>query len=154
MGNKKVLIILGIVILALIVLGYLFFGYRGGKLETKILKVNGTEFSVEMADTTLSRMKGLSGRDGLAENEGMFFVFDSPANQGFWMKDMKFPIDIIWVKGDKIVGFAENVQPEPGKTVFGLKIYNSPEPVDRVLEVNAGTVAKYGFKAGDEVTYN
>lgn len=153
MGNKKVLIILGIVILVFIVLGYLFFGYRGGKLETKILKVNGVEFSVEIADTTLSRMQGLSGRDGLAENEGMFFVFDSPANQGFWMKDMKFPIDIIWIKGDKIAGFFENAQPEPGKTVFGLKIYNSSEPVDQVLEVNAGTVTKYGFKVGQAVSF-
>ncbi|MFA6354400.1 MAG: DUF192 domain-containing protein [Candidatus Paceibacterota bacterium] len=153
MGNKKVLIILGIVILAFIVFGYLFFGYRGGKLETKFLKVNGVEFSVEMADTTLSRMKGLSGRDGLVENEGMFFVFDSPANQGFWMKDMKFPIDIIWIKDGKIVGFVENAQPEPGKTVFGLKIYNSSEPVDRVLEVNAGTVAKYGFEVGQSVSF-
>lgn len=166
MKNKK-LIFLIITILILFGLGAWFFGFRGqadfGRGEVQI---NGKVFKVEVADTIRSRAQGLSGREGMDEDYGMIFIFDSPAMQGFWMKDMNFPLDMIWIKGDspsqifpgktwegKIVGFKENVQPEPEKTVFGLTVYNSPEPVDKVLELNAGTVQKKGIKVGDMVKF-
>jgi uncharacterized protein len=110
-------------------------------------------FRVDLARTMLERSQGLSGRGRLGDDEGMYFIFDSPAVQGFWMKDMLFAIDIVWVLGDRVVGFRENAQPEPGKSIFTLPVYYSPEPVDRVLEVNAGTVAKYGIEIGDTVEF-
>ncbi len=135
------------------------FSHRGLKGE-QIITIAGKKFRVEVADTFASRAKGLSGHAPLAENEGMLFIFDAPGNYGFWMKGMKFPIDIIWIRGDKVVGLTENV-PVP-KGIFDFKTYYPPEPVypargeisggaDKVLEVKAGTVGKYGFRVGDTV---
>jgi hypothetical protein len=67
------------------------------------------------------------------------------------MKDMKFPIDIIWISGDEVVGIDENAEPEPGKPLSDLKIYYPPREIDSVLEVNAGTAEKYNLKVGDTV---
>jgi hypothetical protein len=82
----------------------------------------------------------------------MYFIFDKPGNYGFWMKDMKFPIDIIWISGDEVVGIDENAEPEPGEPLSDLKIYYPPREIDRVLEVNAGAAEKYNLKVGDTVT--
>ncbi|TSC82767.1 MAG: DUF192 family protein [Parcubacteria group bacterium Gr01-1014_20] len=154
MRNRKLIWSL-ITIVVLVVVGGWFFGFKGkANLGKGEVRINDQTFSVDVADTMMSRSQGLSGREKLEDSEGMFFVFDSPGNHGFWMKDMKFAIDIIWIKGERIVGFQENAKPEPEKSVFGLKTYYPPEAVDRVLEVNAGTVAKYGFKVGDSVYLN
>lgn len=162
------LIVLGIGAVALaagIIGSVLLGGSRNPPLPGAKLLLGGEVFEVELARTILEKARGLSGREGLGENEGMLFVFGAPAAQSFWMKGMKFPIDIIWIQGDRIVGFAENVQPEPGlrldgvatatqagKSDFALKIYSSPEPVDRVLEVRAGTVARLDVKIGDQIS--
>lgn len=122
-------------------------------LKAAEIKIGENVFAVEVASTTISRARGLSGRDGLGENKGMFFIFDGLDSYGFWMKDMKFPIDIIWIKNDRVVGVTENAAPEPGVPLRNLKIYSPPEPVDRVLEVPAGTVKRRGIKVGDKVFY-
>lgn len=106
---------------------------------------NGMIVNVEIADTQAERVLGLYGHEPLLENEGMFFVFPNKEIQGFWMKDMLFPIDIIWIDGQMVVGFQQNAQPEnPVKT-----IYYSPAPVDSVLEVQAGFVVQNEVHIGD-----
>lgn len=120
-------------------------------LPASSVSIGGKVFTTEVADTMLSRTRGLSGRDSLPDGGGMLFVFPTSTGSGFWMKDMKFPIDIVWIRGEKVVGFAENMQPEPGKTMWSLKIYYPPEYVDMVLEINAGAVKKYGLRVGDMV---
>lgn len=139
-----------IIFLALL---FWFFGF-GKPAKFSDIKVGERDFKVWVADTPASRTKGLSGKAFMSEDEGMFFIFDSTGDYGFWMKGMLFPIDIVWIKGDKVAGFSESVQPEPGKTIFGLKSYHPPEPIDRVLELNAGMVAKYGLKVGDVIKFN
>jgi uncharacterized membrane protein (UPF0127 family) len=67
------------------------------------------------------------------------------------MKDMLFPIDIIWIKDFKIVDIASNVLPEGAKNILELKVYYPKDKADKVLEINAGLAEKYGFKIGDEV---
>ncbi len=107
--------------------------------------VNGTRVNVEIADTAAERVQGLSFHEPLLENEGMLFLFETKEIQGFWMKDMLFPIDIIWIDGDTVVGFQQDAPLEdPVHT-----IYYSPVPVDRVLEVQAGFVAQNGVQVGD-----
>ena len=81
----------------------------------------------------------------------MLFVFSSPGIQNFWMKDMNFPIDIIWISGGKVAGFAQDAEPQPGVPLWRLTIYTSPNNVDQVLEVPAGTVAKDGITIGAPV---
>jgi hypothetical protein len=138
-------------ILVLAIAGYYFFGWGKPAAGTAEVVIGNSHFKVEIADTPTSRAQGLSGRPSLAEDSGMLFLFDDTANHGFWMKDMNFAIDIIWIKGDKIVGFRENAEPEPGKSVSGLEIYYPPEPVDKVLEINAGLAGKYNFHVGDAI---
>lgn len=58
------------------------------------------KIKAEVVDNEEARMKGLSGRDNLADDEGMFFVFEKSDIYPFWMKDMKFAIDIIWIMED------------------------------------------------------
>ena len=154
MKNRKLVISI-ITILLLIIAGGIFFGFsRKGNLPTGEIKIGGQVFKVEVANSMMSRAQGLSGREKLDEGAGMLFIFDGLGKYGFWMKDMKFAIDIVWISGNKIVGFQQNAQPEPTKTIFGLTTYYPPEEVDKVLELNAGAVAKYGFRIGDAVEFN
>ena len=118
-----------------------------------IVTIRGKEFAVDLADTMARQARGLSGREELSENEGMYFIFNSTGTRGFWMRDMKFAIDILWIRDNRVVGVTENMLPEPDKNIFTYTKYYPPEPVDRVLEVLAGTVAREGFKAGDEVKF-
>ena len=76
------------------------------------ITVNDQILIADISATPEQRTKGLSVKDTLAENEAMLFVFDVEAEHRFWMKDMKFPIDIIWISRDKIVVDIEhNLQP-------------------------------------------
>lgn len=147
-------LILGL-FMALVAAGFLVYG-SGLVSKPKHGKVviHETEFQVEVADSSLKRSKGLSGRENLGESEGMLFIFPEPAFQVFWMKGMRIPIDILWVKGDRVIGFVENAQPEPGVRTMSLKRYTSPEAVSQVLEVRAGTVERLGIEIGDEVIVN
>jgi uncharacterized membrane protein (UPF0127 family) len=64
---------------------------------------------------------------------------------------MKFPLDILWIGGNNILGFAENAAPETGIPLWKLKIYSSPKGTDKVLEVNVGTVRQNDIKVGDVI---
>lgn len=120
--------------------------------NTKIVKVKGSEVKVEIAKSEKERQKGLSERTSLEENSGMLFVFDSKnAKPTFWMKEMSFAIDIIWIKDNKITEIDKNAKPEPGVADNKLQIYSPEKPVDYVLEVNAGYSDKNSLKVGDSV---
>lgn len=106
---------------------------------------SGTVIVVEIADDEFERVQGLSDREMLEEGTGLLFFHDRSDYQRYWMKDMNFPIDIIWIDGDEVVGFVEAAQPEEPP----LTIYTSPAPVDKVLEVSSGFVAENGIKIGD-----
>jgi uncharacterized membrane protein (UPF0127 family) len=110
------------------------------------IKIGQQYIIAEIAKMEADRERGLSGRDSIGINEGMYFIFDAPGTYGFWMKDMKIPIDLIWISNGEIVGFEENMQPDSG-----LKNYLPPEPVDRVLELHAGRVTLLKAAVGDEI---
>jgi len=122
-------------------------------LTTDQIRVGSAVFTVELATTTLAEARGLSFRASLAEGTGMLFTF-SPGVQNFWMKDMNFPIDIIWIASGKVAGFVQDAMPQPGVALWNLTVYTSPDGVDRVLEVNAGTVAKDSIAIGNSVVFS
>lgn len=122
-------------------------------LPRKTITVGSTTFDVEMATTMAEQSCGLSGRTGLGDNQGMLFPFGSGGQQTFWMKDMTFSLDMIWISDGKVVGAAQDVPPPlPGIQLWQLKLYSSPPDTDTVLEVNAGTVAKDNIQIGDAVS--
>jgi len=102
----------------------------------------------EVADREDTRTLGLSGRDQLEEGEGMWFVFPSDDHHSFWMKDMNFPIDILWFDKDlKVVSIKENAMPESYPNSF------TPSSFDRyVLEVPSGFAKKYEVSFGDTIS--
>jgi len=103
----------------------------------------------EVSDTAAEKEKGLSGRTALPADAGMWFIFDQEGKYSFWMPDMNFSIDIIWVGSDfKVVEIAENVLPEPGVSDSQLKRYINQSPARYVLEVPAGTAKAHKLGVG------
>ncbi|MEQ1561516.1 MAG: DUF192 domain-containing protein, partial [Nitrospira sp.] len=111
--------------------------------------IQGKTFSVEVAKTEAELKKGLSGHKPLLDNEGMIFLFDREDTYGFWMRDMLFPIDIIWLTKDwKITHIENSIAPETYP-----KVYSSTFPSKYVLEVSAGTAERLGWEIGDAVLF-
>ena len=118
------------------------------KLPRSEVSIGGTTIAVELAENSSELQKGLSGRSALPEGEGMLLVFDEPDRYGIWMPDMHFPIDVVWIGADRrIVHITEGIVPESYPTIFQPDL-----PATSILELPAGTVARYGWRAGDEVT--
>jgi uncharacterized membrane protein (UPF0127 family) len=117
------------------------------------VKIGSQYIVADIARTEAERDKGLGGRDSVGLNEGMYFIFDTPGVYGFWMKDMKFSIDLVWISEGKIIGFEENMQPPADSDIpdSGLKNYLPPGPIDRVLELHAGRAALLKANVGDMV---
>lgn len=107
--------------------------------------VGSKTIQVEVVSTAEDQAKGLSDRKSLNEDEGMLFDFGDYQARTFWMKDMNFSLDIIWISGGKIVGVDKNVLPE-GE--IPQKKYYSPGPVNQVLEMNAGWFERNGIMVG------
>jgi len=129
--------------------GYYYFRHPLGK---KII-VNGHTISVELAITDAEKQKGLGERDSLAQDNGMLFVYQNKDRYGYWMKGMRFPLDYMWIDGNRVVDLSSNI---PAPTAPGqVPVELAPKvPVDKVLEVNAGMIAKLGVKIGDTVRYS
>jgi len=106
-------------------------------------------FSVEQAVNPSQRHKGLMNRAKLEKNKGMLFVYDQEGKHGFWMKNVKIPLDIIWINQDKEVVFIkENFLPCLEKNCPAV---NPKKPAKYILELNAGTVDSLGLKPKDKL---
>ena len=117
--------------------------------------IEGFTFVVDVADTYELRRQGLSGRGDLAREVGMWFDMGGTGNATFWMRGMRFPIDIVWISDDLVVtGVAERLPfPEPGTTDSALPTYSSGVPIRFVLEINAGLAEELGIGEGSVVTF-
>jgi uncharacterized membrane protein (UPF0127 family) len=114
-------------------------------------QVGDDDLTVEIADDSSLRSRGLSYRDGLEPGTGMLFVYPDEAERSFWMRGMRFCLDIVWINDGEIVGAAERVCPEPGVPDAQLTSYLSPGPVMYVLEVPAGWLDERGYGRGTSV---
>lgn len=114
--------------------------------------VNGFVVVAEISATNEQRTKGLSVKDGLAENEAMLFVFDNEAEHTFWMKNMKFPIDIIWIDNDKtVVHIEHNLQPCSSEVL--CPTYKPNNNSLYVLETVGGFAEKHDIVKGTTVEF-
>ncbi|MEK7464707.1 MAG: DUF192 domain-containing protein [Patescibacteria group bacterium] len=133
----------------------LFFAPYINRLSTlehkSEIKINEQFIVADVVISDKDREQGLSGRENLNINEGMLFIFDRAGTYGFWMKDMKIPIDIIWINEGRIVDFKENVDPQVGAKIEDLKTYYPSSPADQVLELASGRVKLLKVKVGDVV---
>lgn len=111
--------------------------------------LGGERFMLEIADSPEAITRGLGYRASIPANGGMLFLFDRPDYHTFWMKGMRFPIDIIWLRGDTIVFIqADAPPPSPNRPDEALSRYVPSEPADRVIELRAGTVRSLGLQPG------
>lgn len=119
-------------------------------MEKRKIKINGQEVGVWVARTMGERQRGVSVLDSL-EGTGMLFEFKVPMRYGFWMKGVRFPIDIVWLRKGRIVGITPEIPPGSGFSLLGLKAYYPPVSIDAALELASGFVAAMGLKAGDKL---
>jgi len=147
---KKEYLILIIILLILTGI-YLITNIDRGKKDIKQICFEDNCFDVITASTNYEKEKGLMDYESLEDNKGMLFLFEKEDKQSFWMKNMSFPIDIIWIdKNLEIVGFVENAQP----CIEECKIYYSEESSLYVLEINAGKIEEFGISSENKVTLN
>lgn len=149
---RKILIILG-----LIAFTYYIFYFHETKPNLLEIKINDTVIYSQVADTENERSLGLSFTKQLEENAGMLFIFPNISTKNFWMRDMNYNLDILWLDENKIIiGFVENADKNSyfPRRPNDSKIYHSPENTKYVLEVNAGTIEKLKIKAGDTLEFN
>ena len=112
----------------------------------KVTPPSGIPIPVLIADTPSKRSLGLGIRDSLEPGHGMLFVFPQTKPQSFWMKDMNFSIDIIWIRNHRVVHVETNVSPPMAEEV--PKILKPGIPANLVLEVNAGEAHEHGINPG------
>ena len=138
--------------LGLIIMVWSFYAFLQKPAPTHyqtnpIVKIGNKTILVEIADDEAKRIQGLSGRKTLADNAGLLFIFERPAIQGFWMKDMRFPIDIIFLdEGLRVINVYEGVAPSTFPTLFyplTLAQY--------VLEINSGEASRLGIDIGSQM---
>lgn len=136
-----------LILLATVVWAGWFFFYK--QRTPRIFFTNGTVINVAVADTPEERTRGLSKREILRDDEGMIFVFDTIDRHQMWMKDMYFPIDIMWLDEnfrivDIVTGASVSSYPNT---------YTPRSSAGFVLEVNAGFVNRNNIKIGDTIVF-
>jgi uncharacterized membrane protein (UPF0127 family) len=151
MGHlKSATAVFGILVVATLMAEAVYGQNESGPawLFTRSLRVGGALFQVAVADSPEKRRHGLSGVRIMGSSEGLYFMYPTPRLLLLWMKDMQFPIDIVWIDRDhRVVHIRENVAPETFPTVF-----SSQQPAQYALEINAGAVGETGIAIGDIVT--
>jgi hypothetical protein len=113
------------------------------------ITIAGQRVALEVAATPEQQSRGLGERDSLPWNRGMLFLYDEPGFPRFWMKGMRFDIDIVWIHGDRIVDISHGVAHIPGETGPVVAPRNL---TDRVLEVPAGYAQSHGWRVGQRAT--
>lgn len=113
-----------------------------------IVKIKDAEFTVALAQSEERKEIGLSYLQNMPENRGMAFIYKEPDIYPFWMKDMNFDLDFIWVRNGKIIEVTPYVS---SKVIDQYKITKPYSPVDTVIELNAGQIEANQIGVGDTV---
>ncbi|MBP7807359.1 DUF192 domain-containing protein [Candidatus Saccharibacteria bacterium] len=117
--------------------------------EPRKLEVGSQLYNIQYANTPAKREKGLSNRDSLPDDTAMIFDFGKPGKYCIWMKDMNFPIDILWVNADgQVIELRQNVLPDSYPESFC-----PADDASYVIELKAGEVARSGISEGERVRF-
>jgi len=114
-------------------------------LTTTQMQIGSRTFTLEIANTEAARQRGLMKRDSMASDHGMIFVFDEDKHTGFWMKNTRIPLDIIFVDARGLVVGIKQMKP------YDLNPTNSPKPYRWAIELNKGIAEEAGVKVGDQL---
>ncbi len=124
-------------------------------IEGPVVRVGKAVFPVELALTAEQRRQGLSGRETLPSGTGMLFVYQQERQYSFWMKEMRFPLDMVWIGADcTVVDLTLGAPiPEPDQTLEQLPRFSPVRPTQYVLEINAGESVAGDIEPGDLVEF-
>lgn len=140
-ASKYAVWVVALCVTVLLVLGI------SGREHDRTLHLAGHEYSLEVANNSAERTKGLSGRDGLGQQSGMLFAYDVTAKRCFWMKDMRFSIDIVWVDPQqKITHIQSRVAPSSYPQTYCAD-------ARYVIELPAGTAERHDLRVGRRLTF-
>jgi uncharacterized protein len=118
------------------------------------VRIHGQAIRVDVADTPAKQTLGLGGRTHLGPHEGMLFPYAERGRQAFWMKDMRIPIDMVWLDNETVVHIESDVPPPaPGTPDAQLTVYQPQALANFVLELAAGRARTLGLRVGDRVAY-
>src|SRR3989344_2699576 len=132
-----------LILIILVVVGVLLMFWP----KDKKVEIINLPLKIEVANTDTKRVKGLSGRENLPQDAGGLFIFEKPDKYGFWMKDMNFAIDIVWLdETGEIVHLEKNVAPATYPEIF----YPSAAAI-YVLETNAGFFGTQNIRVGERL---
>lgn len=139
---------------------FLNFGYPGFSDATpfdnktsSLVKIDDMNITALLALTPEEQSSGLAIKETMKENEGMLFVFDTPKKYSFWMKDMKFPIDIIWLNSNKKIVHIED-RLEPCLFLLPCPSYTPNTDSLYVLEVVSNFTNKHDIRIGEQVFFD
>lgn len=123
-------------------------------LTLPLVTIGAFTWPVELALTGEEQAQGLSGRAELAAGSGMLFVWNQESRRSFWMPDMNFPLDLVWLNGEcAVVQITAEAPPQaPGQSRAELPRY-TVDGVQYVLEINAGEAARHGIEVGDRAQF-
>ena len=145
----KIIIIFGLVLV--LFAGFVFYQFANPlQPQTKKITINGHTFTAEVAQTAKAQQIGLTKYDSLPVEKGMLFPFAKAGEYAFWMRDMKFPIDLLFIKENTIVAVIENAPPAKASDT-NIPTYGEDITSDAVLEITAGLSKKYEIKQGDKI---
>ena len=140
--NKKILAFIFISV-ALVFSASIFLNKKDTSFHKEII-IGNIVVKVKIAESPAEKQKGLSGRNFMRKNSGMLFIFSQPDFYPFWMKDMEFPIDIIWLDENlQIINIEKNITPDTFPKKFMPRL-----PAKYALEVNGGWSDKNEVKEG------
>lgn len=144
-----------IITLALLLILLVWIILASSKEEQSTVTIGDNVFKVDVARSDKDLSKGLSGRSSIEDDEAMLFLFGNRQARTFWMKDMEFNIDLLWIDGNDIVGYEKNMQaPTKDTSNSDLEQYYSDREIDKVIEMNAGLIDRLGIEIGDKIKIN
>lgn len=141
----------GIIIVVAFAISFIVLQLFANRFPTAVIQIGDKKVYVQVANTIGRQYTGLGGREQLLPYGGMVFPYAPARRVAIVMREMQFPIDIIWVYEGNVIDIAPNVQPEPNVPEERLTIYNPRLPADMVIEVQAGFSEQYGITIGDSV---
>jgi uncharacterized membrane protein (UPF0127 family) len=145
-SKKMALILAGVITLTTV-----FLWFWQLRFPEAVVEIKDQKLTVLLAKNPKHHYRGLGNRESMAPYDGMLFVFGYSRSIGIVMRDMQFPIDIVWFQNGKVVDIAPNVQTEPGVGKFDLRVYRPRIPANSVLELPAGWTKENDLRIGDNL---
>jgi uncharacterized membrane protein (UPF0127 family) len=144
--TMKQKILAGSMLLLVSVAGFIAWSFQ---TSVERISINGTEFTVRVAERPFAQKKGLSGyTEESLQEEGMLFLFSESKVREFWMRGMEFDLDILWIADGKIVAIDRDVDAPYSRNDEPERATSSPLKVNAVLELPAGKADELGLVEG------